>query len=239
MRLPMPHPRPAAGASVTAAGFPARLLACALLLSPAGCAANPPADAAPPRPAAERTVLVLQHGWHTGVVFKAADLPPQSPLRREFPQAEHIEVGWGDRAYYPAEDPGLWLGLRALLWPTPGALHIAAFSGSPQALFPQAPMVALGVSRAGLARMHERVGGSFERGERGDVRPLGPGLYAHSRFYASREAFHAFKTCNVWTAQVLREGGIPVSPGAAILAGGLMRQLEPAARPQAAAGPSK
>jgi len=52
---------------------------------------------------------------------------------------------------------------------------------------------------------------------------LGPGLYGRSRFYASRERFHLFKTCNVWVATALREAGLPVTPS--INAGALMARL--------------
>lgn len=184
----------------------------------------------PDAPSAERTIYVVRHGWHTGVVFRAADLPADSPLRREFPQADHVEAGWGDRDYYMTPDPGVGLGLRALLWPTPGALHIVGLSGPPWVEFPEASIVELGVSRAGLERMHERVRSSFKPDGSGPLRRLGPGLYGDGRFYASLEDFHALKTCNVWTAQVLRAGGLPVTPGAALTAGMLLGQLAPHGR---------
>lgn len=188
----------------------------------AGCAAAQ-ADAL----SAERTVYVVRHGWHTGIVFRAADLPADSHLRRAFPQADHVEAGWGDRDFYRAQEPGVVLGLRALLWPTPGALHIVGLSGPPQASFPAARIVELGVAQADLNRMHERVQASFETDADAAPRPLGPGLYGDGRFYASTEDFHAFKTCNVWTAQALRAGGLPLRPAAALTAGLLLRQLEP------------
>lgn len=215
---------PALHASLTAATRLAAAAAClAVALLPAsGCALRPPADTAP----AERNVHVVQHGWHTGIVFRTADLPADSPLRRAFPQADHVEAGWGDREFYMAHEPGLWLGLRALLWPTPGVLHVVGLSGPPGLAFPEARIVEVGVSQAGLERMHERVRSSFEPQGRDAPRLLGPGLYAGGRFYASQEAFHAFKNCNVWTAQVLRAGGLAVTPGAALTAWMLLGQLE-------------
>lgn len=159
-----------------------------------------------------------------------ADLPADSPLRREFPQADHVETGWGDRDYYMAEDPGLWLGLRALLWPTPGVLHIVGMNGPPRLQFPEAHIIDLAVSAAGLDRMHVRVLSSFERDANGALKPLGPGLYGDGRFYASVEEFHGFKNCNVWTAQLLRAGGLPVTPGAALTADLLLRQVQRHAR---------
>lgn len=211
-------------ASLTAAARLAAAAAClaVALLAASGCALRPPTDTA----LAERSVYVVQHGWHTGLVFRTIDLPADSPLRRAFPKADHVEAGWGDRGFYMAHEPGLWLGLRALLWPTPGVLHVVGLSRPPSLQFPEARIVQVGVSQAGLERMHERVRSSFEPQGRDDPRPLGPGLYAGGRFYASQEAFHAFRNCNVWTAQVLRAGGLAVTPGAALTARMLMGQVE-------------
>jgi uncharacterized protein (TIGR02117 family) len=146
--------------------------------------------------------------------------------RREFAKAEHLEVGWGDRAYYPATDPSVWLGLRALLWPTAGVLHMVAFSGPVARQFPATEIVALQVTPQGFARLVAAISASHELDAAGRPIPLGPGLYGTSRFYASRESFHLFATCNVWTAAMLREAGVPVSPTLSQTAGMLFAQLQ-------------
>ncbi|MGW8227829.1 MAG: DUF2459 domain-containing protein, partial [Gammaproteobacteria bacterium] len=46
----------------------------------------------------------------------------------------------------------------------------------------------------------------------GHSQPLGPSLYGGGRFYLSRETYHAFNTCNVWTARALRAAGCPITP---------------------------
>jgi len=67
---------------------------------------------------------------------------------RPDPVFEHLEVGWGDRAYYMAPEGSLWLGARALLWPTPGVLHVAAFNGPPERYFAEAAVVELAIAAA-------------------------------------------------------------------------------------------
>lgn len=179
---------------------------------------------------ASRTVYVTSHGWHSGLLLRVADLPGGSPLARDFPDAEHIEVGWGDRVYYLAAEPTVWMAMQAVLWPTPGVLHVVGLRGSPQASFPGSETVEVALTAAGFERLHARVQASFELDTAGLPVVLGPGLYGESRFYASRESFHLFKTCNVWTAQVLREAGLPLVPATALTAGSLLRQLEPLGR---------
>ena len=226
----------------------ARAAALSLMLAVMGCAA--PARTSAPAfgaPAPAHRINVVFHGWHSGIALPAADLPPQAwPAQRDFPNFEHFEVGWGDRAYYMAPEGSLWLGLRALLWPTPGVLHVAAFNGPPERYFAEAAVVELDVSAAGFAALvaavrdsHERAPAPLDRFGR-DAQPsagapdwppsLGPGQHGASRFYASRERFHLFRTCNVWVASVLAVAGVPLRPAAALSAGALFAQLRPHGR---------
>lgn len=191
-------------------------LALTLLLAAAGCAGPAPREAASHPPAAAHRIYVV----------RAADVPQDAwPARRDFPDAGFLEVGWGDRAYYQAPDPGLWLGLRALLWPTPGVLHFAAFDEAPEHYFATARIVELGLAAPGFAALLAAVRDSHEFDAAGRPLPLGPGLYGASRFYASRERFHLGRTCNVWTATVLAAAGVPIEPARAVTAGALLAQL--------------
>lgn len=196
-----------------------RILALLAFLA-AGCAATGPN----PGPAPDGPALyVAGHGMHTGLIVRAADLPPRAlPAQRDFPRAEYLELGWGDREYYRAEDFSVWLGLRALLWPTESAVHVVAFSGPIERAFPSSEIVRLRVSRHGFDRMVAFIAATF----REDAIRLGPGQRENSSaFYASERDFHLFETCNTWVARALREAGVEVSPRRAITAEGLLSQL--------------
>ena len=186
---------------------------------------------APSAPGIETTadtvaVHVVSHGWHSGLVIPVAVIDDDAwPARREFPAAEHFEVGWGDRAYYQASDPGLWAGLRALLWPSPGVLHIVALRGAPSQHFPGAPRVTLHIHRDGVRRLVVAIAASHERDAEGQPIAFGPSLYGQGRFYASVERFHLFATCNVWVASRLRDAGVAMRPALALTTGLLFAQL--------------
>lgn len=172
------------------------------------------------------TVHVVAHGWHSGLVIPAAVIDVDAwPARREFPDAGHFEVGWGDRAYYQASDPGLWAGLRALLWPSPGVLHIVALRDAPAQHFAGASMVTLQISRDGAQRLVAAIAASHERDAAGRPIAFGPSLYGQGRFYASVERFHLFATCNVWVASRLRDAGVAMRPALALTTGLLFAQL--------------
>jgi len=178
--------------------------------------------------AARKPVYLVSHGWHTGIVVRRVDLPAAIwPESADFPGAEYLEVGWGDRDYYQSREPDLWLTLKAVFWPTPSVLHIAAFSGPVASYFPRSEVVELELSQRGFERLSGFVHRRFHRNSAARSARLGPGLYGQSAFYPAREKFHLFNTCNVWTARVLRAAGLPVTPFFAITTDSVMSQARP------------
>ena len=101
---------------------------------------------------------------------------------------------------------------------------------APERHFPGAEILEIGVAPAGLQRLLAHVRQSHELDGAGRPIKLGPGLYGHSRFYASREQFHLFKTCNVWVATALQAAGVQVTPALTLTAERLMAQLRPLAK---------
>ena len=204
-----------------------RTLAYALVLLAAamlGCASA----ASPPPAQAERTIYVVSHGWHTGIVLRRGDIPAGLwPESADFPNAEYLEVGWGDRDYYIAPAFDLWLATKALLWPTASVLHVVGFSGSVADNFPLSEIVELRVSAENLEPLVRLIHDSHVR--EGDARAasIARGLYGDGRFYPSRERFHLFNTCNVWTSRALRAAGFPIR---AATAGGVVRAAAQAGR---------
>lgn len=233
LRGACPRPRPCrAGVAARAAGGAGPAL---LALTLAGFTAFGPCLAGDGgTPADTVTLHVVSHGWHSGLVIPAALIDLSTwPARREFPDADHFEVGWGDRGYYQATDPGLWLGLRALFRPSPGVLHIVALKGSPLGQFPGSRVAAVDVPRDGAMRIVAAIAASHERDREGRPIAFGPSLYGRGRFYASVERFHLIRTCNVWVASRLRDGGVPMRPALALTTGMLLAQLPERVQPPA------
>jgi len=189
------------------------------LLLLAGCAT---AQNPPPEGRGDIPVHVVAHGWHTGIAMRASDIDfARWPGLPHPAGARHIEVGWGDRDFYPAPGFNLWYGFKALLWPTASVLQVAGFDEPPRRAFPASEVVELRLSRAGFERLLAYIASSFEPG----AAPIAPSLYGSGAFYPSRERFHLFKTCNVWVARGLREAGIEVR--SSLTPDGLMAQLRP------------
>ena len=186
-----------------------------LLMSVLLCTcASPPKDLSPPGPGEPSIIIYLvSHGWHAGIVVKRANIPAGIwPQHNDFPDAEYLEVGWGDKDYYMTPSPHMGITLKAGLLPTASVLHIVGFNGSVTRYFAHSEVIRVELSESGFQRFCSYLENSYALDEAGRSQPLGPSLYGAGQFYLSRESYHAFNTCNVWTARGLREAGCPITP---------------------------
>ncbi len=150
----------------------------------AGCAGAVQEPYPPAEGEAVRPVYVTDHGWHTGIVVRQADIPVGLwPTHRDFAGSEDVEVGWGDRGFFLAPRGTLWLALKAAFWSTSAVLHVVAFDGPPDRYFAGREVVALRVSERGFRPLANFVAAAWATDESGEPIPLGPGLYPRSRFY--------------------------------------------------------
>lgn len=211
------------------AGPAGTLIACATaLFGVLGACARQPLDpvAVDPSPLGAHRIFVLGNGFHTGLAVHAREVPEAAwPARRDFPDADYLELGWGEREYYPREHPGVWLALRALFTPTSSTLHVIPIVGPPTRFFGDREIIELPVSQAGFERMVEFVRQTYELDANGGAIAIPSEVNDGSRFYASPRTFHAFENCNVWVARALEAAGLPVDPKTAVTAGMLLRQV--------------
>lgn len=194
-----------------------------MLLALCACAAPLPGPVQPQGDGSVVAVYLVAHDKHSGIAVRRADIPAGLwPESRDFPQAEYLEVGWGDRDYYYGRNQGLWGTLRAGLWSNPSVLHVAGVRGPLAENFPASELIELTLPRDGFERLVRYIHDAYDRAGAPAAAPLGPGLYGDSRFYPAWEPFNLLRTCNVWTARGLRGAGLPVRDS--ITKEGLMSQ---------------
>jgi uncharacterized protein (TIGR02117 family) len=215
--------------SAVARAFMIRFLLVFLVLSTTACATANEWRNPPQAPDDAIKIFVVKHGWHTGVVVP--NIGQQAPftfLDPLFGHAAYYEFGWGDRKYYPESDPGIWLALRAVLWPTQSVLHVVALPDSPVKTFTGAAMEELQVSEQGYRQILGYLMQHFVLNDQSQPVVAGPGLYGNSRFFEAHGSFHAFRTCNTWTAQALQHGGVPVRSFMMLTADSVLSQIHAA-----------
>jgi uncharacterized protein (TIGR02117 family) len=187
----------------------------------ATCASPPPLPQAGP---VASTIVVVERGWHTDICLRGEDADAWiATLARGFEGARFLCFGFGERQYVVSREHGLLTMLSALL-PSPSALLMTALRDTPAAAFGPANAVGLGVSRAGLAGVRAFLRRSTQTDATGQPMRLGEGPYPGSEFFAATGTYDGLYTCNTWTADALRAGGLPADD-AVLFADDLMRQV--------------
>jgi len=194
----------------------------------AGCGVRPHEGGAPIGDPAWPRVYLLGQGWHSGLIIpRAAGRPELWPERADFPDAAFVEIGWGQREFYQAQDPGVLLALEAALWPSSSVVFLAGFRYPPAEVFPCSDLIELVIAPTNLERLLRYVHESFDRSGGGAVSPLAPGASNGGLFYPALGRFHLFNTCNTWTAGALRAAGYPIEPPYPMTSGGLVDRVRP------------
>jgi uncharacterized protein (TIGR02117 family) len=192
-----------------------------------GCT-KPISEFYPPDPdrTDNKTVYIVNHGLHTGIVLPKKDAAPYMHSFDDFKSARYLEIGWGDETYYQAEENTLWMGIRALSLPTNSVLHVAALQTDPVAYFSNSEVIQLKLSKTGFIRLVEFIDNSFALNKKRQIIKLGSGLYGTSKFYRAEGTFHLFNNCNTWSARAIRSSGFPISTFYVFTAGNVMYQLK-------------
>lgn len=168
-------------------------------------------------------VYLVQHGWHAGIALRRADLANGHwPVLDDFPEAQYLEVGWGEARYYPGETRGVWGALRAGAWPTGSVLHVVPVAHTVSATFSENTIVRIPVSSGELDALTTFVAESFA--DRDDAPAIATGFYPGSRFYKSALTYHVFNNCNHWAAAALEAAGCDAAPRWTFTVGQVIRQ---------------
>jgi uncharacterized protein (TIGR02117 family) len=167
-------------------------------------------------------IYVIERGWHTDIGLPVNEVTGNlATLEDRFPGVTVLVFGFGERQFLVTRQKNFGAMLKALL-PSHSALLLTALRASPQAAFGQPNVVELHVSRAGLGRIEAAIWQEFELTPAGQPALLAEGPYPGSVFYAARDTYDAFYTCNTWTANILRTGGVPMPVTGVLFSGQVM-----------------
>ena len=171
------------------------------------------------------TIYVIAPGWHTEIVLPmSATNDPLKAVTPDFPSAQYLSFGWGARNYYMARAPTFGAAMSAL-FPGPAVLLVTPLYRPPRDSRANGQVFEIGLSTAGLDRLSNHLWAAFEKSGDGTPRRLAAGPEPGSAFYAATGTYSASYTCNTWTAESLRVGGIPVTPAGVVLASQVIDQL--------------
>lgn len=187
----------------------------------AGCSST---STEPPTQGDCMTIRLWSNGWHANIALPADVFDEGHPLRTLFPEKKYFLIGWGARDYYMAEKAGFFDGLKAIIPPTPPAIHVIAGDRPvEESLWPPKDMVEFAISETGVREMGEHIATFLTYDETGAPVIVGEGrVTGASHFLAAKGNFHLFNMCNQWTARLLRNAGVPLNPRLSFTASGLL-----------------
>ena len=174
-----------------------------------------------------KKIYLVNHGWHVGIALQRSDIPDKLwPESKEFSNARYLEVGWGDKDYYQTPHPHLGIAIKAILWPTASVLHIVGFNERVTSYFALSEIIQIHLSDNGFKHLIHYIATSHQKNPDGISKPIAKGLYGNSQFYLSKQTYHLFKTCNVWTAEALHAAGCPIKTTFTMTVEGLISQAK-------------
>jgi hypothetical protein len=195
----------------------------------------PGAAQSSPAPQDSAVIYVARRGWHVDIGFAAADLqPPLRSLLDEFPGAQYLFFGFGDRRYLLAKNRNAPV-LLAALWPGRGMILATGLTSPPTLAFGVRRVAALAVTVRQARDAQAFVWYSLDkRSESDPVRSYARGPYEGSLFFAATPKYSAFHTCNTWVAESLAAAALPIRSGGVIFAGQVWSQVRRLEKKQSA-----
>lgn len=165
----------------------------------------------------EIAIYIQSNGVHTDVVFPACsnaiewyDFINPEEFKNQTDQS-WITIGWGDKGFFL--DTPTWADLKfstafnAAFLPSPTAMHIA-YSEEPTE---NENRIKTTISLNQYRKMIAFVKNSFQVNNNLPILIPNKGYGDKDNFYEANGKYHLFRTCNTWTNDVLKVGGIRTS----------------------------
>jgi uncharacterized protein (TIGR02117 family) len=172
-----------------------------------------------------KPVWIVRHGWHTRVAVRRADVDTSIwPEIYDVGDVAYVEVGWGDRDFYPEPHPSIWDAIDPVIRPTPAALHVGGFDRPPAEFLPDSPVVRVHVPAAGFERLTRFIHVHYALDGGGQPVRIRRGYYERSWFYLAGGRYHVLNNSNNWTMRALQVADAPVNPAIAFTAGNVLAQ---------------
>lgn len=174
----------------------------------------------------ERSVHLVSHGWHVGLVLRREDVPAGLwPEKDALGPVRYLEVGWGDGDFYPARPGTAALALRAAFRSRGSVLQVVGFDDPVAAMFPGSTILEADLSPRGLAALAHYIGLTYARDQDGHAIVVAPAQYGVGVFYAARGHYRLLDGSNTWVARGLQAAGCPVDVDRAVTASGVLHQV--------------
>jgi uncharacterized protein (TIGR02117 family) len=136
----------------------------------------------------------------------------------------YLSFGWGDRKFFINASFDPITIFDTLFLPGPSVMHVWGHRGEPTQLPPAFAVKQIWLSHAEYLKLMQYVEGSFQHSTQGFAQYIRQGLYVDSGFYEAIGSYSILRTCNIWTADALKQAQVN-TPVWAALAPAVMQHL--------------
>lgn len=164
-----------------------------------------------------KTIYLIKQRWHTAVVFHTKDVSAPGrdtlifPEVKYFKEAELIDIGWGDEAFYQHSDFDYELAYLALFHATPSTLRVEGIYITKQQYFDISDIVIeLKINNEQLKILLKYISDTIWRDESGKYEILSIQYLNRVYFIRAKGSYHLFNTCNTWLARGLKKSGFDI-----------------------------
>jgi uncharacterized protein (TIGR02117 family) len=120
----------------------------------------------------------------------------------------YLSFGWGDRNFFMNASFDPITIFDTLFLPGPTVMHVWGHIEEPSQLSPEFDVKQIRLSRAEYLKLMQFINGSFQHTPQGSVQYIRQGLYADSGFYEAVGSYSIVRTCNIWTADALKQADV-------------------------------
>jgi len=174
-----------------------------------------------------QSIYIVNHGWHTGIVYPRKKLLELIPdLTDRFPSGDYLEIGWGNKDFYQAKEITVGLTLRAILWPSDSVVHLVSVPHNPYTSFPNSDIRSICLTQIQFESLGRFLVRSFLRDKGENIIATRQGIYGDSQFYVGAGRYHLFNTCNSWTATGLQNAGLNIDPTLKLTASSVINYID-------------
>jgi len=176
------------------------------------------------RAQSQTLIYVARRGWHIDIGFDVSDLGlPLAAVMADFPSAQYVFFGFGDRRYLLSRDKN-FPSLLAALWPGAGLVLATGLVAPPEQAFGAELVIRLKVNAAQAQAVRDFVWNSLTKAN-GTAGVLAKGPYGGSLYYSATPTYSVAYTCNTWVAEALRSADLPVHSVGVVFAMQLWMQV--------------
>jgi uncharacterized protein (TIGR02117 family) len=158
-------------------------------------------------------IYLVKVRWHTGIVIKKSLIDTALwPESKDFKNFDCIDIGWGDKDFYMDTGFNIWLAVKALFYPTPSVLRVAAINYSIMDYINSSDAsLEIKLDSTGFNHLLIYIHNSYKQNKEKKAVIISAKNNGYVKYYNAKGKYSILNTCNTWVAKGLISAGIKIS----------------------------